>query len=613
MSLHNIPDELKALPNWTGWNGENRKPLNLRTGGNAQSDNSATWSSFDIALKKCDELTGDFEGAGIVVPSGFVGFDFDGVVKDGVVEPFVQVILRLLGNPYCELSPSETGLRAFVRYAGPALPKTVVAKDDSKGKYAIEIFSGSHTPKVLTVTGNHVSGQGIPALDSLQHAYALCSRLTNEPFKKLWLGDSSAHGNDDSRADFALLCMLADLTHANAEQMEMYFNASVRGQREKWTSREDYRATSIAAALKAWAKKPDYTKTGEKRQKKAGAYTPLVFKYPKVEGGAFDFVVAPPVGFDDGWFPRGDPHVIGGPSGSNKTTVILDMLRTQLAGEDFLGHRTYGLPYLVITGDRGRKAHLRTLHRMRLEEGAIPTVFLPSVWGDDAIHAILDAIEAREVMPAIVFVEGCDMLVEDAAKMHIVAPFIDGLRQIAEHYHISIIGSVGSPKQRMGEGYASKRDNLFGTVVWSRKTETVAVIQYVGGDDTDCHRQLAVLLRNGPAEKFNLKMEHGRMVVVADGESVPEPSKQRADIEWFRKQTGWFTAHDVERELKTSTASAHRWVEAAYANHTLRTKQKLSGAARQYRWNEKSNNPENPPSDGGESGREDAQTTQSFS
>ena len=46
-------------------------------------------------------------------------------------------------------------------------------------------------------------------------------------------------------------------------------------------------------------KSPDYVKTGEKRAtktKRAGAYTPLVFKYPKVVGGVYDFVVSPAEG-----------------------------------------------------------------------------------------------------------------------------------------------------------------------------------------------------------------------------------------------------------------------------------------------------------------------------
>jgi hypothetical protein len=360
-------------------------------------------------------------------------------------------------------------------------------------------------------------------------------------------------------------------------------------QKDAW---EQVRAKSVASKL-AVMKTPraDYGKVGEKKFAKAGAYVPLVFKYPKVEGGDFDFVVAPPVGSDEGWFPRGDPHIIGGPSGSNKTTFVFDMLRTQEMGADFLGHETFGLSYLVITGDRGGHAHIRTLNRMHLNEGDIPTAFLPSVWGNAAIHAILEQIEACPTMPAIVFVEGCDMLVESASKMEIVTPFIDGLRQIAEHYHISIIGSVGSPKQRIGEGYASKRDNLFGTVAWSRKTETVAVIQYLGGDDTDCRRQLAVLLRNGPAEKYKLKMEHGRLVIDED-EDQAQP-KERADLAWFRKQEDWFTAEDLKGALKISQASAYRSIENAMAKHILKTKRKATGEARMYQWNDSAKNPQN--------------------
>ena len=42
-------------------------------------------------------------------------------------------------------------------------------------------------------------------------------------------------------------------------------------------------------------------------------------------------------------------------------------------------------------------------------------------------------------MPAVVFIEGADLLVEDPCKTQIVTPFVAGLRQIAEHYSLAII------------------------------------------------------------------------------------------------------------------------------------------------------------------------------
>ena len=266
MSLRTIPEELKKYDNWTGWKGEDRKPLNLETGGNAQSDNPATWAPFSVAEEKLYGWECLFDGVGFVVPKGFVGFDFDGVIVEGKVEPFVLDILKALQNPYCELSPSGFGLRTFVKYDGPALPKQMVAKDKSKGKYGVEVFSGSHTHKVLTVTGERYSGEGIPTMDTLDHVYFLCSQLTNYKFKKLWEGDISDYNDDQSSADLALMVMLARLTKNDAKLMEFYFESSALGQRDKWNARSDYRDRTIAKAMTLTAAKEDNHKPTEIRK-----------------------------------------------------------------------------------------------------------------------------------------------------------------------------------------------------------------------------------------------------------------------------------------------------------------------------------------------------------
>jgi hypothetical protein len=308
----------------------------------------------------------------------------------------------------------------------------------------------------------------------------------------------------------------------------------------------------------------------------------MPFKYPKVHGTEFDFVIGAKDVNTEGWFPRGDVHLIGGPSGSNKTTFMIDVLETQLKSETFLGHETYGLPYLVLMSDRGSFAHLRTAHRMHFDPEQIPIKFLPSVTGRDAITAIRREIENAKELPAIVFIEGCDLLTENASKMEIVTPFLDGLQKIAQHYHISIIGSVGSPKTRKGEGYISKRDGIFGTITWSRKTETIAVLQYPDGDDMDSRRVLSVLLRNGPAEKYSMKLANGRLV--ATTEQAQEPAAQ-PQMEWLRVQTDWFTSQDLQEGIKVSGATADRYIASAHAKGVLIMKRGPKGSAKLYKWN----------------------------
>lgn len=324
-------------------------------------------------------------------------------------------------------------------------------------------------------------------------------------------------------------------------------------------------------------------------------YAALEFKREKIEGTHRDYVVGPQMEQKDGWFPRGDVHLIGGPSGGTKSTFMIDLLMQQANKTVFLGHETFGLSFLTLMADRGDKAQLRTMERMNLDPNKYPVNRLPSCWGDAAVHSILNRIEERESIPAVVFVEGLDGLVENASKMEIITPFLDGLQQIAEHYHISLIGSVGSPKMRIGEGYVAQRDKIFGSVQWARKTETIATLQYAEGDDTSDKRVLVVLPRNAPSEKFFLKIDRLGGKLVIDHEPIEEKGKVvRSDkfVDWYRIQLDWFAVTDVEEGLHVSTATAHRQVQTAWAKNILKSKQPAKGEARLYRWNDAPNNPE---------------------
>lgn len=43
--IENIPAELKALPCWVCWQGQNKIPKNPANGRNAQSNNKKTWET----------------------------------------------------------------------------------------------------------------------------------------------------------------------------------------------------------------------------------------------------------------------------------------------------------------------------------------------------------------------------------------------------------------------------------------------------------------------------------------------------------------------------------------------------------------------------------------
>jgi putative DNA primase/helicase len=260
-----IPQELRRLPQWVCWHRETRDgkptkvPYDAKTGQLAATNQPATWSTVENANARMD-----FDGIGFVLTgTPYTGIDFDGVVtENGDIEPYVQEILRLLENPYAERTPSGRGLRAFVIAALPPGKRKFSEKRDGE-TYGGEIYSGSEGGRYLTVTGDKIQGDGITSPKKIEGTYFLLSQILDTKFKKLWMGDISDYGGDESRADLALLGMLARSLNSNRVNMESAFTASKLGQREKWIKRADYRKRSIDKVLKgsgaSSAPSPDLT------------------------------------------------------------------------------------------------------------------------------------------------------------------------------------------------------------------------------------------------------------------------------------------------------------------------------------------------------------------
>jgi hypothetical protein len=263
MNAANVSSRLKEFSHWLGWKyvtvdgRETKPPFNARTGRRCDAHDPANWVSFSEAVDAADILSGNgFEFAGIgfsLFDTPLIGCDFDGVLDDGHADPYVLEILKHLGDPATEISPSGNGLRCFVEC--PTLPtgkRKFNAKKPGIAKFGIEIYSGSEPGRYLTITGDHFSGEGVPKLNpaNIELPYLLISQFPNEKFKKLWMGDMSEFGDDQSRADQSLCNLIAAAVNYEPKKIEDFFSASKLGQREKWTERADYRERTIAKAIK---------------------------------------------------------------------------------------------------------------------------------------------------------------------------------------------------------------------------------------------------------------------------------------------------------------------------------------------------------------------------
>ncbi len=160
-----LPEELRNYRNWVGWtytldekDDLKKPPINPRTGNPASITNPDTWGYLADAKRAYQKW--HLAGVGIVLTDelGLVGLDFDGYVKDGVIDPRVAHAIPLL-NTYFEYSPSGNGLRGF--FFG------VISGEKRKNEKAhVEMYSSK---RYFTITGQRVQFASQTVSSNQQH------------------------------------------------------------------------------------------------------------------------------------------------------------------------------------------------------------------------------------------------------------------------------------------------------------------------------------------------------------------------------------------------------------------------------------------------------------
>lgn len=297
LNLENIPEALKALPQWVGWKreevgGKCRKPpcnLNGKRINPIAPDNWTDFAEAAAAIEEAELLEENIlDGIGFSIADSdpFTCIDIDHCLNaEGVPDSFTRGIIERF-NSYTEISPGGDGVHIWIKGKWSGSPKP---KIDGR---QLEIYSEN---RYMTVTGIVLrTGEVEPrqeALDALLDKVggALPPPVENKAqplftppkgsdwraiqldpapltpgdvklietiksskqgaeFAALMDGADSRISADPSSADQALCNILAFWCKGDTGQIDRIWKASVSGGREKW-QREDYRRRTIAEAF----------------------------------------------------------------------------------------------------------------------------------------------------------------------------------------------------------------------------------------------------------------------------------------------------------------------------------------------------------------------------
>jgi energy-coupling factor transporter ATP-binding protein EcfA2 len=246
------------------------------------------------------------------------------------------------------------------------------------------------------------------------------------------------------------------------------------------------------------------------------------------------FIIPPKADGHEGWIFKGEVNLISGSSGSGKSTLVLNMLEQARQGESVLGHPALARDYRVIMFDRSEAAFNRTAERLNLGSEARARIYRPNQklrWPLTRIlNEYMNQVELDTAdpdtpsYPDVLFCEGLDMLVPNGEynDFDVVSRFLEELVEVARFWDVAILGSVGSPKQKSKDRYLLARDNIFGSVAWGRKSETILHVQLSDPENSNSARQLVALPRNGPAETYRLRFRYGRLEEAPELDGVEE-------------------------------------------------------------------------------------------
>lgn len=299
VNYHNIPDELKSLRQWVCWKWGERDgkptkiPVNFNGGRPADTTKPETWGKF----VHCERVAEDYNGLGFVFTADtpYLGIDLDHCIdEDGQIEPWARKLINRF-DTYTEFSQSGRGIHLIAKGTLPAPPAGERKRHRTSKFPNIELYEQE---RYFVMTGNLVpnttgaiqpcqneidalyhemfggdegeqdkpgrNGNGkkstgvvVTAEDDEEYSASdipdneliarACKSKNGATFKRLWDGDTSAHGNDDSAADQALCNHLAWWTGKDPERVDRLFRQSGL-YRSKW-ERPDYRDRTIGRAI----------------------------------------------------------------------------------------------------------------------------------------------------------------------------------------------------------------------------------------------------------------------------------------------------------------------------------------------------------------------------
>lgn len=292
-------------------------------------------------------------------------------------------------------------------------------------------------------------------------------------------------------------------------------------------------------------------------------------------------------------------HMLAGPSGVNKTTWLLPMIKEWSEGKDVLGYKSNPVPYMYVSCDRPLDGVGEVLERLELQDWKICCQSLGSIRKEFNLGSTrkLTIKDFTELYPQIkvFFIEGIGTL---KVSSHNPNDYAENMQYWSEIGHmcedrdVTIFGVTHCAKAKPGEKYDNPRDQVIGSVGLPASTDTIMIMQFDESKDvTNRGRKLYVIPRNVAPFVMRFKLgEKGGLESVTEEEfqenetrikkihkqDLASNSRRTMILDSFlllwQDKPGTFTMKEVVAYAEANGSSqpaAYRWKDDKIASKEL--------------------------------------------
>ena len=277
--------------------------------------------------------------------------------------------------------------------------------------------------------------------------------------------------------------------------------------------------------------------------------------------------------------PTNQIHLIFGPESTDKTVLLLQILRDWLRRDKIFDRESYPTRYCWVSCEQNTSAVQSHMHALGINPSTTFHYSLLEVDRPSADHCNLN-IDTAVLMAQrqsqsqshlVLFIDGLHALCEGRIICtRDVTKFLDRVHYLMRRYHLTILATVASPKTRPEDSTTPPGERFLGSGSWASMSRTKILIEPIDPmDPMHAGRKVIIMPPNNKAQILRYERHEDGLILMAQGDTPQCPLDDWLDMQPSDQLVSTINIQTAGQTLELSRATIYRWIDQKLESNRL--------------------------------------------